>query len=168
MTTEIIEALSAEEIEDVRALFIEYAESLGWDLSQGGRLADEIADLPGPYAQPAGALLLARVDGERAGVLGLQPVPADARILGIGVERFGELKRLYVRPACRRRGVAEALMLRAEAEGRERGYDRLVLTTSEEMFPLAQGLYDRLGYETTREYRDDMPYPHIRWMRKCL
>jgi ribosomal protein S18 acetylase RimI-like enzyme len=168
MTTRLIEARTAEEIADVRELFTEYAESLGWDLSQGGHFADEIRDLPGPYAQPAGSLLLAYVDEEPAGALGLQPVPLDARISGIGAEHFGELKRLYVRPEFRRAGIAQALMERAEVEARRRGYDRLVLTTSEEMFPLAQGLYDRLGYEVTREYRDDMPYPHIRWMQKCL
>lgn len=168
MTTRIIEARTAEDLAAVRELFTEYAESLGWDLSQGGRFADEIRELPGPYAQPRGSLLLAYADGEPAGALGLQPVPEDARVSGIGAEHFGELKRLYVRPEYRRQGVAEALMQRSESEARERGYDRLVLTTSEEMFPLAQGLYDRLGYEVTREYRDDMPYPHIRWMQKCL
>jgi hypothetical protein len=39
-----------------------------------------------------------------------------------------------------------------------------VLTTNAEMFPLAQGLYESLGYVEWQPYRDDMPYPDIRWM----
>ena len=59
-------------------------------------------------------------------------------------------------------------MKRSEEEARARGYRSLVLTTSAEMMPLAQGLYDSLGYETTDTYRTDMPYPGIRWLRLDL
>ena len=145
----------------------DYAVSLGWDPSDS-RLAHEIAVLPGPYAPPSGSLMLAYVGDEPAGVLGLQPVPAGCRIAGTGAERAGELKRLFVRPEFRRHGVGQALMERAEAEALARGYDSLVLTTSPEMMPLAQHLYESLGYVESTPYRDDMPYPHIRWMRKGL
>ena len=101
-------------------------------------------------------------------MLGLQPVPEGARVHGVGADTAGELKRLFVRPESRRRGIARMLMRRAESEARERGYDALVLTTSAEMMPLAQGLYDSLGYTRTEPYRDDMPYPQIRWMRLAL
>lgn len=164
----ITEATSHGDVEGVRALFLEYATSLGWDLSQGGRFADEIANLPGPYAAPAGALLLARVDGEAAGALGLQPVPQDVMAAGTGAEHFGELKRLYVRPGYRKGGVGRALMARSEEAARQRGYRALVLTTSAEMMPLAQHLYESLGYRTTDTYRTDMPYPGIRWLRLDL
>lgn len=161
-------ATSAEDLEDVRTLFLEYAHSLGWDLTQGGRLAEEIENVPGPYRPPSGCLLLARVEDRAAGVLGLQAVPEDARVLGVGAEHFGELKRLYVRPEYRRHGIARALMKRAEDEARARGYRSLVLTTSAEMMPLAQDLYDALGYQTTETYRTDMPWPGIRWLRLDL
>jgi GNAT superfamily N-acetyltransferase len=164
----IIEASTPAEFEAAGRLFLDYAVSLGWDLSQGGRLADEIAAPPGPYAPPEGSLLLAYVDATPAGVLGLQPVPRDALLLGVGAESAGELKRLYVAPEFRGQGIGRALMLRAEVEARRRGYDSLVLTTSAEMFPLAQGLYDVLGYGPGRPYRNDMPWPQIRWMRKAL
>ncbi len=163
----IEEATTAEDVESVRQLFLEYAHSLGWDLSQG-RVADEIRNLPGPYAPPAGALLLAKVGGQAAGALGLEAVPEDARVFGVGAESFGELKRLYVYPQFRGRGVATALVKRSEEEARLRGYRTLVLTTSAEMFPLAQGLYDALGFTTTETYRSDMPYPGIRWLRLDL
>jgi putative acetyltransferase len=164
----IVQATSPADLEDVRRLFLDYANSLGWDLTQGGRFADEIGNLPGPYAQPAGTLLLARIGGEAAAVLGLQPVPGDAMVRGVGAEHFGELKRLYVRPQYRRHGIGRALMKRSEDEARARGYCSLVLTTSAEMMPLAQALYDSLGYSTTETYRTDMPYPGIRWLRLDL
>ena len=155
-------------LEQARGLLLEYADSLGWDLTSGGRFADEIRALPGPYSAPSGALLVACVDGEPVGVLGLQPVPADVRIESIGAEDFGELKRLYVRPGFRERGVGRALIVRAEEEARARGYRALVLTTSAEMMPLAQRLYESLGYCPTDPYRTDMDWPGVRWLAREL
>jgi GNAT superfamily N-acetyltransferase len=163
----ILQASTAEQVDHARRLFCLYAGSLGWDLSDS-RIAHEMEQLPGPYSPPAGSLMLAYVDGAPAGALGLQPVPEGCRIDGTGAENAGELKRLFVHPDYRRSGVGRALMLRAEAEALARGYDSLVLTTSAEMMPLAQGLYDSLGYTESRPYRDDMPWPDIRWMRKEL
>ncbi len=167
-TAHIYEALAPRDFDQVRALFLAYAESLGWDLAQGGHLADEVERLPGPYAQPAGALLLACVSDVPVGVIGLQPVPVEARVQGTGAEAFGELKRLFVRPEYRQRGIALGLMKRSEEEARARGYSALVLTTSAEMMPLAQHLYERLGYQTTEPYRDDMHWPGISWLRLDL
>jgi len=163
----IVEASTPEQLEAVRGLFRAYAASLGWDDSAEW-IATELATLPATYAPPRGSLMLAYIDGAPAGALGLQPVPETARVPGTGAETAGELKRLFVAPDYRRFGVARALMLRSEAEAIARGYDSLVLTTSAEMMPLAQGLYDSLGYLETAPYRDDMPYPQIRWMGKSL
>ncbi len=163
----ILEAATDEQIDAARHLFCLYAASLGWDLSDS-RIAHEMGLLPGPYSPPAGSLLVAYVGDAPAGALGLQPVPEACRIEGIGAESAGELKRLFVHPEFRRLGVGRALMLRAEAEALARGYDSLVLTTSAEMMPLAQGLYESLGYSEFQPYRDDMPWPEIRWMRKAL
>lgn len=163
----IVEASTPGEVEDARRLFSEYAESLGWDISSGG-FAEEVESLPGRYGPPEGALLLALVGDDAAGVLGLQPIPEEARIPLPGVERFGELKRLYVRLQYRRRGIGRMLMERAEQEARRRGYEQLVLTTSARLMPLAQRLYDHLGYEPGEPYRSDMPWPEIRWLRKPL
>ncbi len=166
-TPRITQATTAEQIDAVRNLFCEYAASLGWDLTDS-RVAHEVESLPGPYSPPAGSLMVAYVGDSAAGALGLQPVPEGCRIDGVGAENAGELKRLFVAPQFRRFGVGRALMLRAETEARARGYDSLVLTTSAEMMPLAQGLYESLGYGEFEPYRDDMPWPEIRWMRKAL
>jgi putative acetyltransferase len=166
-TVHIVEAGSPAQIDAVRHLFGEYASSLGWDLTAGW-IAEELAGLPGPYAAPAGSLMLALVGDEPAGAVGLQVVPPKTRFGDVDVSGAGELKRLYVRPEYRRHGVGQALMRHAETEARDRGYDALLLTTNAEMFPLAQRLYDELGYVETAPYRNDMPYPGIRWMRKTL
>ena len=166
-TVRIIEAATPGHIDAARRLFGEYASSLGWDLSDS-RVAHEMARLPGSFAPPGGSLMLALVGGEPAGVLGLQPVPEGCRIAGVGAERAGELKRLFVRPEFRRFGVGRALMERAETEARVRGYDGLVLTTNADMMPLAQPLYESLGYVEAAPYRDDMLWPDLRWMRKEL
>ena len=112
--------------------------------------------------------MLALVGEAPAGALGLQPVPEASRVAGVGADSAGELKRMFVRPEYRRRGVGRVLLQRAEDEAWARGYDSLVLTTSAEAMPLAQHLYESMGYVETEPYRDDMPYPQIRWMRLGL
>jgi putative acetyltransferase len=164
----IVEAETPGEIDAARRLFGDYAASLGWSANAEAWMAEEIAGLPGPYASPRGSLLVAYIDDRPAGAVGLQPVPADVLIPGVGAETAGELKRLFVREELRRRGVGRGLMERVEIEALGRGYDSLVLTTSPEMMPLAQSMYDSLGYVETTPYRNDMPWPGIRWMRKVL
>ena len=163
----IIDATSPAEIDAARRLLRQYATSLGWHLTTGW-IAEEMAGLPGPYGPPAGSLMLARVGNEEAGVLGLQAVPDAVRSPNVEVGRSGELKRLFVRPEYRRHGVGRALLEYAESEARARGYDALLLTTNAEMMPLAQRLYETLGYGETTPYRTDMSWPGIRWMRKQL
>ena len=166
-TVRIIEATTAEQLDAVRRIFRAYASSLGWDLSDS-RVAHEMGLLPGSYAPPGGSLMLAYVGSQPAGALGLQPVPEACRIPGSRAESAGELKRLFVLPGFRGSGLGRALMLRAEDEALARGYDSLVLTTSAELMPLAQPLYESLGYRATTPYRDDMEWPDLLWLGKTL
>ena len=127
-----------------RAIFREYADSLDVDLCFQG-FAEELAGLPGEYAQPAGALLLALVDGEVAGCGAVRALPDS------DYPNACEMKRLYVRRAFRRFGLgrllAEALMERAS----EAGYSSMLLDTLDDM-EAARELYASLGFEEIPPY----------------
>lgn len=126
---------------EARALFVEYAESLGFDLSFQGFDA-ELADLPGCYAPPGGRLLLARWDGALAGCIAARP-------LCTGV---CEMKRLYVRPSHRQHRVGRALTEALIASLRQAGYRRMRLDTVPSMVA-ARSLYASLGFRTIEPYR---------------
>ena len=73
---EIFQAETAEQIEDVRAIFREYEASLGLDLCFQG-FEDELLKLPGRYARPNGRLFLASVDEKLAGCIALRKLEED-------------------------------------------------------------------------------------------
>lgn len=137
----IAPAESAAQAMEARALFEEYAQSLGFSLCFQG-FDEELAGLPGKYAPPKGRLLLARVEGRLAGCVALQPIDA----------RACEMKRLYVRPDYRGRGVGRALAQAIVEAGREIGYRTMRLDTLTSM-PEAIALYRSLGFVETAPYR---------------
>jgi ribosomal protein S18 acetylase RimI-like enzyme len=139
------------DLEHVSALFREYAAGLGVDLGFQG-FAEELAGLPGAYAPPSGALLLARVEGKPAGCVAL-------RDLGGGT---CEMKRLYVRPAYRRTGIGRTLAEAVVHTARERGYERIRLDTLPSMGP-ARGVYALLGFREIDPYYQS-PIPGTRYL----
>lgn len=139
----IIQAVSAVEVDAVRKLFSEYAASLEIDLSFQD-FARELDGLPGDYTPPTGALLLAFDDaGQPAGCVALRP---------LDLPRVAELKRLYVRPSGRARGLGFALTAAALDAARASGYQRVRLDTLPSMRQ-AQRLYERLGFREIGPYR---------------
>lgn len=131
------------DLDVVRDLFLEYGESLGFNTCFGG-YEQELATLPGDYAPPRGALLLARVDGAPAGCIALRSVDAAT----------AEVKRLYVRPAFRRQGLGRRLAEDAIAVARAAGYGRVCLDTLPTM-PEARALYAALGFVRCAPYYDN-------------
>ena len=129
-----ITAVDTRELEQIRQFFRNYAASIGVDLCFQN-YAQEMADLPGGYAPPGGLLYLAEVDGEPAGCVGL-------RRLADGV---CEMKRLYVEPAVRGRGLGRELALAAIRAARSLGYRRMQLDTLPAM-RIAVKLYRQLGF----------------------
>ena len=105
-------------MEDARALLLEYTESLGVDLSFQN-FDRELAAFPESYLPPTGALLLCFRDESLAGSVAM-------RGLDDGV---CEMKRLYVRPAFRGRGVGRELAVAVIEAGRGAGYRSMRLET---------------------------------------
>ena len=138
---EIIQAETPERLAEARQLFVEYADSLGFDLGFQG-FGEELAGLPGDYSPPRGRLLLAIHDGRTAGCVAL-------RDLGAGI---CEMKRLFVRPGFRGLRVGHALVLAVIAEAREAGYGRMRLDTVPAM-ERARELYASLGFREIPPYR---------------
>jgi len=136
--------VSAADIAAVRDIFREYADTLGIDLDFQD-FESELASLPGDYAEPRGALLLAEVEGAIAGCCALRPLDnAD-------YPNASEMKRLYVRRAFRGFGLgrelAEAMLDRA----RQAGYACVLLDTLDDM-ESARALYTDLGFEEIPPY----------------
>lgn len=119
----------------------------------------ELAGLPGDYAPPDGALILAHGGGgELVGVVALRALDRAAGIC--------EMKRLYVAPAGRGQGLGRRLAEAVMAEGRRLGYRAMRLDTLPSMRE-AQGLYDRLGFRDIANYNGN-PVAGTRFLEKDL
>lgn len=97
-----------------------------------------------------GAAVFAAPDGVfYVAILGDRPVGCGG--LCRGGERLGEIRRMYVDPAARGRGVARRLLASLEAAARELGYDRIRLETGDRQ-PEAIALYEACGYRSIERY----------------
>ena len=137
----------------VREIFQEYATALGVDLGFQGFDA-ELASLPGEYAPPRGALLLALIDGQVAGCCALRPLDtAD-------YPNAAEMKRLYVRKPFRRFGLGRQLAEAILDAARAGGYHSVLLDTLDDM-EAARQLYAELGFqEVAPYYHNPLPGAH--------
>ena len=137
----------------VREIFQEYATALGIDLDFQGFDA-ELASLPGEYAPPRGALLLALIDGQVAGCCALRPLDtAD-------YPNAAEMKRLYVRRPFRRFGLGRQLAEAILDAARAGGYHSVLLDTLDDM-EAARQLYAELGFqEVAPYYHNPLPGAH--------
>jgi len=136
----------AHEIDTVRALFQEYADSLDVDL-EFQNFTEELARLPGEYAAPRGLLLLAEVDGSIAGCCALRPLD------NVDYANACEMKRLYVRKPFRGFGLGRQLAEAILDAAHQAGYACVLLDTLDGM-EAARALYAELGFA------DIPPYYH--------
>lgn len=135
---------SPAEFQAVREIFREYAASLKVDLAFQG-FEHELATLPGDYAEPRGALLLARVKGVVAGCCALRALDTS------DYPNACEMKRLYVRPAYRRLGLGRQLAEAILDAARVGGYEHVLLDTLDDM-EAARTLYRDLGFDDVPPY----------------
>lgn len=139
----ICEALSPPELDLVRQLWREYWQSFGLSMDFQG-FGRELEGLPGAYGAGGGALLLAISDDQAAGTIALRRLDAAS----------GELKRLYIRPQFRGRGLGRRLVEAAIERARSFRYQRLYGDTLPVMTD-ALSLYKRLGFERVPAYSAD-------------
>ncbi len=142
----IFEAHTEEHLSQARVLFEEYAEDLGHDL-EFQHFSQELETLPGAYAPPRGCLLLATCDEELAGCVALRRQSAT----------ICEMKRMYVRPGFRGRGIGRRLAVEIIAAARRIGYQWMRLDTLKSM-TVPRALYRSLGFKEIAPYYDN-PLP---------
>jgi putative acetyltransferase len=135
------QAETTSEIAQARELFLEYEKALGISLCFQG-FDNELAGLPGKYAPPSGRLLLCLYAGALAGCVALHALDAE----------IGEMKRLYLRPAFRGKGLGQAMVDAIVAEARAIGYRRLRLDTIAPRMKNAVSLYRRMGFREIAPY----------------
>lgn len=152
----IIREAQPEDMPVAREIFREYAE-------EGDRgiclenFKQEVETLPGLYAPPRGAILLAIDEGRVVGCVAVRPFE----------EATVEMKRLFVRPSHRSKGVGRRLVEAVISLARERGNRELALDTLDSMVE-AQSLYRSLGFEPCEPFKEDAPKEiHFFRLRLC-
>ncbi|WP_417518923.1 GNAT family N-acetyltransferase [Minwuia sp.] len=146
------DAVSPEDVNAARRLFLAYSESLDVDLCFQG-FDDEMARFPGEYQPPTGALLIAEAGDQVVGTVGLRPAP----------DHQAEMKRLYLTDAARGLGLGRALTEAVIDRARALGYRGVVLDTLSSM-TAAQEIYRKRGF---REYTpaQDGGHPDLLYFR---
>ena len=139
----------------LRELFLEYAQSLDFDLSFQG-FTEELENLPGEYASPRGVILLATATGVAAGCVALRPLE----------QHICEMKRLYVRPSFQGQGIGRQLAEAVIQAARKRNYKKMRLDTVPSMVS-AISMYKSLGFNLIPAYRVN-PIPGTSYMEKTL
>ncbi|MBA3773416.1 MAG: GNAT family N-acetyltransferase [Ramlibacter sp.] len=158
-SVQLIAPASLQELDAVRTIFREYAHNLVVDLCFQ-QFDKELAELPGDYAPPRGALLLANVDERVAGCCALRPLDSA------DYTNACEMKRLYVRPAFRAMGLGRELAEAALDMARQAGYSCVLLDTLDDM-EAARALYHDLGFHDIPPYYHN-PIPGAHYLKADL
>ena len=137
----LTQATTKNDLDQARELFNEYEASLGISLCFQN-FDDELANLPGDYAPPRGRLLLAREFDQLAGCVAMRPVGPTTC----------EMKRLFLRPAYRSRGLGRVLVEAIIEEARKIGYTHMRLDTITDRMSRAVELYKSMGFVEIEPY----------------
>jgi GNAT superfamily N-acetyltransferase len=148
------QAVTRNDIDLARSLFLEYAQWLKIDLCFQG-FESELQNLPGAYAPPRGCLLLAGPPDDAFGCVALRPLASPEQ---------GEVKRLYVQPSHRGTGCARTLVAALIARAAAIGYRELMLDTLDWM-TAARSLYAAFGFTECEAYYHN-PLPGVVYMRR--
>lgn len=152
----LVPARTGDDIETARALFRDYQRFLGVDLDFQG-FAEELVTLPGRYAPPRGRLLLARDGAHAAGCVALRPLEEEG---------VCEMKRLFVRPVYRGRGLGRLLAARMVSEATALGYALMRLDTLDTL-DRAMHIYTSMGFQRRASYYAN-PLPGVVYWERAL
>jgi GNAT superfamily N-acetyltransferase len=137
----LTQATTRNDLDQARVLFNEYEASLGISLCFQN-FGEELANLPGDYAPPRGRLLVAREFDHLAGCVAMRPVD----------QTTCEMKRLFLRPAYRSRGLGRVLVEAIIEEARKIGYTHMRLDTITDRMGRAVELYKSMGFVEIEPY----------------
>src|SRR5215208_3728650 len=140
----IFQANTQEDVADARSLFEQYAAGLGISLCFQN-FDRELANLPGDYAPPDGRLLLALEDDQLAGCIALRKLEPG----------ICEMKRLFIRPAYRGKGLGRLLVKSIIDEARQLDYTRMRLDTLPGRMDQAIALYQSIGFLEIEPYYEN-------------
>lgn len=126
-----------------RQLVAEYA-ALPHTVGRWFTAAEDIAALPAPFIPPQGAMFIAMDEGEALGC---------GVVIALDLSGVAEIKRLYVRPSARGRGVGETVTRALLAEAVALGFHTVRLDTAPEL-TTATALYRKLGFQPIPRYKE--------------
>jgi len=135
-----IEARSAKHFQDTKFIFSEYQNFIGIDLSFQD-FQTELAEIPGNYAAPRGAIILAYENDVCIGCVALRPIS----------DTICEMKRLFVKPEFQGKGIGKELTGRIVKKAKEIGYLKMRLDTLDTM-ESAMHLYRQIGFNEITPY----------------
>ena len=130
-----------DELAAVKAIFLEYIASLGFDISSFQNTDKEFSNLLDLYGPPKGCIIVAPASHELAACIALKPI----------AEGVCEMKRMYVRPAFRGQGIARQLVAELLTFAQKAGYHSIKLDTLSTMTS-AIGLYRSFGFTECEPY----------------
>ena len=152
---EIRQCLQESDFVIAKQISADYVHWLDMDLTFQG-IDHEFADFESVYGLPSGVYLVAFIDNQPAGGVGLRQFEAD----------ICEMKRLYVYDRYRRQGIGKALCLELIRQAQAMGYTRMRLDTVGRLVAAIR-LYENLGFRYIQEYRFN-PDPSTRYMELNL
>ncbi len=155
MNTDPVRIAAATDMDAVRTLFTEYQQFLDVDLCFQD-FDEELADLPGKYTPPSGAILFGWRGEALAGCVAMRPLTADTC----------EMKRLYVRDDHRGHGIGARLARASMEAARQAGYRRMCLDTLPKL-ATAIGMYERMGFRRIAPYYHN-PLPGVLYLECTL
>jgi ribosomal protein S18 acetylase RimI-like enzyme len=129
-----------DEILKTKELLCEYIKWLDQDLSYQN-IDDELSNFPEKYKEPFGAFIIAKIDENIIGCVGLKKLD----------DKICEMKRLYVRDSFKGKGIGKLLTEKIIEEARKKNYNKIRLDTFKKM-EAALGIYYKIGFQKIAPY----------------